>query len=130
MSQQYNGLGIFAKAVVLKHLIMLTMTITLFFLGFFLLSLTSKRNGSNKPLFLENIIKGDSVVLKIMGTIILISAFVLLGIFEGFGTGVFLGFVFLMVIASLVVLLNPLKLIGYRGMFLVFICLLILELTL
>lgn len=109
---------------------MLTTTIALFFLGFFMLSLTSKRNGSNNPPLLENTIKGNSVVLKAIGASILISAFVLLGIFEGFGTGIFLGLVFLMLIASLVVLLNPLKQIGYKGMLLVFTCLLILELTL
>lgn len=109
---------------------MLTMTMAFFFLGFFLLTLTSKRNKSNNPKFLRETIEEKGTILKIIGSALIIGAFVLLGIFEGFGTGMFLGCIFLMTVASLVVLLNPLKLIGYKGMLLVFICLWILELTL
>lgn len=109
---------------------MLTIIITLFFLGFFLLSLTSKRNLKDIPLFLKYVKNGNRFGLKITGATILIIAFIVLGAYKGFGTGLFLGFIFLMTISSLVVLLNPLKLIGYKGVLLVFICLLILELTL
>ncbi|AUP81178.1 DUF3325 family protein [Flavivirga eckloniae] len=109
---------------------MLTITIALFCLGFFLLSLASKRNRLEVPRFLQKVTKTNNTVIKIVGTVVLISGFVLLGILEGFGTGMFFGLILLMVIASLVVLLSPLEWIGYKGMFLVFTCLLLLELTL
>jgi len=80
-------------------------------------------------LFLNNPEK-NSVVLKAAGYSILVVAFILLRIFEGLGTGFFLGFVLLMIIASLVILIKPLELFGYKGVLLIFACLLILELIL
>lgn len=88
------------------------MTILLFLLvliGFYSLYSTSKRaklNNTKVDLWLQNHTK----ICRPFGILLLIVAFVLSAILYGIGAGIFVAFVLLMTIGSLIVVLSPLLL--------------------
>lgn len=88
------------------------MTILLFLLvhiGFYFLYSTSKRaklNNTKVDLWLQNYTK----ISKLSGALLLIAAFGLSVILYGIGAGIFVAFILLMTIGSLIVVLSPLLL--------------------
>ena len=108
---------------------MITAVTALFFLGFWALSVGSKRAVSYPPQFLNFLIR-KKMLLNSIGWVFVSVAYAALIILQGFGKGIIYGSILLMAIASLIIVLQPLKVITYKGVFLILTGLLVLELTL
>ena len=105
--------------------------ITLFiFIGFYLLYGTSQKMAMTGSLGLEKWIGGHAKISKYSGSALLIVSLGLSCIYWGAASGTFTFFIILMTIASLVILLAPLRLLNYPFLTLIFACSFIFELLL
>jgi hypothetical protein len=88
---------------------MTILAIAIQILAFYLLYNSSKRAHLSNDTF-SVWLQGRTLLSKIAGLILLVIAFLLFIVAEGLGVGVFIGFLVLMTVGSLIVLVAPLKL--------------------
>jgi hypothetical protein len=100
---------------------MVTLIVVLSLLGFYLLYNTSKKVQLSRTLFIERWAQDNSTAAKYSGLLLFIVGLVISMLSFGIGSGVFLFFVILMTVASLVVLLAPLKYMSYKSFSLLFV---------
>jgi len=106
---------------------MISFTILLVIIGFYLLYTTSKKMDAPRLFGFENQLLQNKAVSKIIGLLLLILSCVLTVIVFGLGAGIFLFFINLMTVASLIVLLAPLKLFNAKILFIVMACCVVAE---
>ena len=106
---------------------MITVTILLTILGYYMLLLTSKRAAIPKAIPERKVASEYPQVFKASGVILLLAAFSILSIFWGVGSGIISEFIILSIVASLAVIVVPLQLINYKQMIIIFILSLIFE---
>lgn len=106
---------------------MITLTILLTVLGFYMLLLTSKRAAIPNTVSERKVALKHSQTFKISGVGLLIAAFTVLSIFWGIGSGIISEFIILSIVASLAVILVPLQVINYKQMSVIFIVSFIFE---
>jgi hypothetical protein len=107
---------------------MVTLIVVISLLGFFLLYNTSKKADLSRSFFIELWVQDNPKAGKLMG-LLLISIALLISLFYfGIGSGIFLFFIILMTVASLVVLIAPLRYINYRIVSLIFLLSFLIEL--
>ncbi len=109
---------------------MITVTILLTILGFYMLLLTSKRAAIPKAIPEKKVASKNPHVFKASGLVLLLAAFVVLSIFWGVGSGIISEFIILSIVASLAVIVVPLQIINYKQMTIIFILSFIFELYL
>ncbi len=109
---------------------MITVTILLTILGFYMLLLTSKRAAILKTIPERKLAVNNKQVFNISGVLLLIIAFVVLSIVWGIGAGIISEFIILSIVASLAVIIVPLQVVNYKQMTLIFILSFIFELYL
>ncbi|TRZ41945.1 hypothetical protein [Robertkochia solimangrovi] len=107
---------------------MISSTILIISLAFYLLYNTSAKSVKNTGLGIENLIIQNPVPAKLTGLILLIIAAVTDIIIFGFGSGSLTFFIILMTAGSLLILLTPLKLVTLRTLSVFFVCSLTIEL--
>lgn len=78
-------------------------------LAFYLLYNASKRAQLRQDAF-SRWLQGHALFSNISGLVLLVAAFVLFIAAQGFGVGIFIGFLALMTVGSLIVLFAPMKL--------------------
>ncbi len=103
-----------------------TLIILLNFFSFFLLLNTSK-NAVLQHRFIEIAAQKNSTVAKTIGLLLFVCTFYIAVGQYGFTAGILINLCVIMLIASLLVLLNPLKKMTYKSVLLVFLLLLIIE---
>lgn len=100
------------------------------FLGFFLCYNTSKRAELNRDFVLVKIGQGLPRASNIIGILLMTVALIGSILYYGTGAGIFAFLIILMTIGSMVVLIGPLRFIGYKTVSILFLISLILELIL
>lgn len=100
---------------------MITITSSILFLAFYALYYTSKRVPLSYTLSFEKWMQKNQKSTKISGIILLITAYFLWIYTTGLGVGTLLFAIELMTIGSLIILLKPLKFIGIKSLFFLFI---------
>jgi len=103
-----------------------TLIIFLSFIGFFLLLNTSKK-AVLQHRFIEIATQKNGKVAKVIGGLLFVCTFYIAVGKYGFTAGILVNICAIMLIASLFVLLNPLKKMNYKSVLLVFLLLLIIE---
>ncbi|MBQ4914220.1 hypothetical protein J8L85_07220 [Maribacter sp. MMG018] len=93
---------------------MIALILSLTFLGFYLCYSTSKRQEITNTLKIESWGQQHSFLANICGSMALLASCTLSIIRYGWGSGIFTFSIILMTIASLIILLQPLKLITYK----------------
>lgn len=93
---------------------MITLSVFLVFLGFFVLYLGSERAELNADLAMSQWFRRQRINVKGVGVALFLMATVLSVQIWGLGAGVLFFFVQLMTLGSLVVLLTPLKVLNYK----------------
>ena len=88
----------------------------LVFIAFYLLYGTSKKMAAMGNLGVETWLGEHANASKYSGLVLLIISLALSCFYWGLGPGVFSFFIILMTLASLVILLAPLQLLGYRSL--------------
>jgi hypothetical protein len=107
---------------------MLTLVITVTFIGFFILYNTSKKAVLTQTLLLEKYVQNNHLPGKFLGyTLLLIALIISIPLF-GVGAGIFLYLTILMTVASIVILLAPLRYMTYKTLSAIFIISFIVEL--
>jgi|GEM_PF-1228817 len=106
---------------------MITVTILLTILGFYMLLLTSKRAAIPKAIPERKLASKNTQAFKVSGVILLLAAFVVLSMFWGITSGIISEFIILSIVASLAVIVVPLQIINYKQMTIIFILSLIFE---
>ncbi|MHA7941679.1 hypothetical protein ACJOV8_001190 [Formosa sp. 3Alg 14/1] len=96
---------------------MISIAILLVIIGFYLLYTTSKKMDAPNLLGFENKLVQHQSASKIAGFILLILSCILTIKVFGLGAGIFLFLINLMTVASLIVLLAPLKLFNAKMLF-------------
>ncbi len=96
---------------------MISIAILLVIIGFYLLYSTSKKMDAPILLGFENRLVKYKLASKLVGLILLILSCILTINVFGFGAGIFLFLINLMTVASLIVLLSPLKLFNVKLLF-------------
>ncbi|MES2574192.1 MAG: hypothetical protein V4572_04575 [Bacteroidota bacterium] len=99
---------------------MITIAISILFLAFYALYYTSKRVHLSYNLGFENWMKKNPKSTKIIGITLLVVAYLLWICVTAFGVGTLLFFIALMTIASLIVILKPLKITSPKTVLLLF----------
>ncbi|PKD18656.1 hypothetical protein APR41_17830 [Salegentibacter salinarum] len=107
---------------------MLTLVITITFLGFFILYNTSEKAVLTQSLFLEKWVQNNHLPSKFLGYTLLLIAFIISIPLFGIGAGISLYLTILMTVASVVILLAPLHYITYKTLSAIFIISFIVEL--
>lgn len=108
---------------------MLTASILLMFIGFYFLYVTSKRADYKSELFIYNWGHTNTTQSKYLGILLIVLSLVLDILLLGLGSGVFSFFVLLMTLASLVVLLSPLRFFSVPSLLIIGFLSLLLELN-
>ncbi|WP_047246168.1 hypothetical protein [Maribacter thermophilus] len=93
---------------------MISLILSLTFLGFYLCYSTSKKQVITNTLRIENWGQQHSFLANFCGSMALLAACTLSMAYYGWAAGIFSFSIILMTIASLVILLHPLKLITYK----------------
>jgi len=106
---------------------MITLLYFLLFIAFYVLINTSKRAELYQIGIVEKAILKNIKIAKIIGVLLLAIACVTHISYFGLGVGVLIFFVNLMTVASFIVVLNPFKLITYKSVVLIFLCVSFLE---
>ncbi|WP_236977301.1 hypothetical protein [Membranihabitans maritimus] len=106
---------------------MISFTICITFLGFFVLYNTSKRAKLSSQLQLETWVQRHAQLSKKIGSGMLITGLVSGVLAFGFASGIFSYLVILMTIASLIVLVAPLRFLNYHIIILIGISSILLE---
>lgn len=106
---------------------MTTLVTAIVFLGFYALYHTSKRAWLNRSLKVEAWMQANRKQSRWAGLMLLLAAIVLSVLHYGFGAGIFAFFVILMTVGSLIVILAPLRFVGYGALALVFVLALTFE---
>ena len=109
---------------------MITVTILLTILGFYLLLLTSRRAAIPKTIPERKLAIHNKQVFTISGILLLLVAFVILSMFLGIGSGIISEFIILSIVASLAIIIVPLQIVNYKQMTVIFILSFIFELYL
>ncbi|MDT0646292.1 hypothetical protein RM545_06285 [Zunongwangia sp. F260] len=99
---------------------MLTLIISITFLGFFVLYHTSEKVQLSSSLFLEKWVRDHRLPSKYLGYGLIAIALILSIIFYGVGSGSFAGIVILMTVASTTVLLAPLGFLTFSTLTIIF----------
>jgi len=103
-----------------------TLIILLNFCSFFLLLNTSKK-AVLQHRFIEIATQKNSTIAKSIGLLLFVCTFYIAVRQYGFTAGILVNICEIMLIASLLILLNPLKKMNYKSVLLVFLLLLIIE---
>ncbi|UGU15550.1 hypothetical protein LS482_17945 [Sinomicrobium kalidii] len=98
---------------------MTTLITVITFLGFYALYHTSKRALLFRSFKVEQWMQANRKRAGAGGLSLLAAALVLSVVHYGFGAGIFAFFVILMTLGSLVVILAPLRFVGYRALLLI-----------
>src|SRR5690606_18341393 len=106
---------------------MVTFILFISSLGFFLLYNTSKKIELSQSLFIERWAQNRLTTGKVTGWLLFTIALIISIIYFGVGVGIFLFTVVLMTVASLIVLLAPLKYLSYKTLSVLFIFSLTIE---
>jgi len=106
---------------------MITLTILLTVLGFYMLLLTSKRAAIPTSVPERKLALSNKQVFKVTALILLLAAFVVLSLVWGIASGIISEFIILSIVASLAVILVPLRVINYKQMSVIFIVSFIFE---
>lgn len=107
---------------------MVTFIVILSSLGFYMLYNTSKRADLSRSFFIELWVQDNPKAGKAMGLSLNFIALVISLFYFGIGSGIFLFFVILMTVASLVVLIAPLRYVNYRIVSFIFLMSFLIEL--
>ncbi|WP_417444691.1 DUF3325 family protein [Joostella sp.] len=105
---------------------MIALASILIFIGFYCLYSGSKKATLNTSV-IDNWFQKENENLKFVGPILLIAALVISVLEKGFASGIFLWFIILMTIGSLIVILSPLKILNYKTVLASFIFIVIIE---
>ncbi|MBC9795972.1 hypothetical protein [Sinomicrobium weinanense] len=106
---------------------MTTLITLISFLGFYAHYQASKKALLSRTLRVEQWMQANRKQSRVVGLLFLLMAVVLSVFYYGFGAGVFAFFVILMTVGSLIVLLAPLRFVGYRTLALILILALTFE---
>ena len=106
---------------------MITLAFLICFLGFFACYATSK-NATLPTLRLGEWLQEKPVLSNVVGMFLMVNSCILLVLILGLGSGILTFFIMLMTIGSLVIILVPLKVIGYKGLTFLFLLFLVFEL--
>lgn len=109
---------------------MVTLIVVLLLSGFYLFYNTSQKVQLSRTLFIEKWAQDNSIAARYFALLLFIIGLVISIFSFGIGSGVFLFFVILMTVASLVVLLAPLKYLSYKSLSLLFVFSFAIELIL
>lgn len=106
---------------------MLTISILLLFIGFYLWYLTSSKIHLNLDNNIIFIIQKNKLLVKTASGILISLFFILQAVLYGTATGCFFGIVLFMTIGSLVIILNPLQHFNYKLVIACFLIAIFLE---
>lgn len=98
------------------------------FFGFFLCYNTSQKAELNRDFMLVKIGQGLPRTNKIIGTLLMLVALIGSILYYGTGAGIFAFLILLMTAGSMIVLIAPLRFVGYKAVSALFLISLILEL--
>ncbi|KGL62984.1 hypothetical protein PHEL85_0012 [Polaribacter sp. Hel1_85] len=107
---------------------MVSITIFIVFISFYLFYKTSKKTIKHSPKKLDKWIVNNNQLTKIIASILLLNSIIASIYLFGFASGFLLFFILLMTVGSLIIIVAPLKLIQYKSVFILFISSLLFEL--
>ncbi|WP_024772240.1 hypothetical protein [Aquimarina macrocephali] len=109
---------------------MITISVLLIFFGSFLLYHTSKEVLVSYDLTIEKWIQLNMVVSKLIAVVLLLVSLVITIVSLGRTSGILFWLFLMMIILGLIIIIAPLKKVTYKQISVLFLVLLILELTL
>ncbi|MEO9571717.1 MAG: hypothetical protein ABJH82_01475 [Polaribacter sp.] len=107
---------------------MISITIFIVFISFYLFYKTSKKTVKHSPKKLDKWIVKNNPFTKIIASILLLISIIANIYLFGFTSGFLLFFILLMTVGSLIIMIAPLKLIQYKSVLILFITSLLFEL--
>ena len=96
---------------------MVSITIFIVFISFYLFYKTSKKTVKHNPKKLDEWIVKNNQFTKIIASILLLNSIIANIYLFGFASGFLFFFILLMTIGSLIIIVAPLKLIRYKSVF-------------
>lgn len=106
---------------------MVTIISLLTFIAFYLLYSTTKKTSAVGVLGFEQTVRAHGKASKYISLALMILSLGLSCFYWGIGSGTFTFFILLMTVASLVILLAPLRLLNYRFLGILFLCAILFE---
>lgn len=108
---------------------MITLSLLIIFLGFWISYQTSERAELKSPNFFEKWIRARRDTGKVLGALVLLAGLILCVLIMGVAAGIFTFFIMLTVVASLTVMLGPLGFMNMKNVVLMVLFWFILEIS-